>query len=580
MQRAHYFDTIAGFLRGDPRAILGELAERSHFAVEPTQSRAWQEQIGVMKNVLAPYRGRGSVYFEYDIPRLGRRIDVVSLIDHVIFVIEFKVGATDYAAHAVDQVCDYALDLKNFHETSHAPIVAPILLATEAKPTACVVAKTHHDDNLLAPIKTNRAAFADVIAQVLAFESADAIVAANWERGGYHPTPTIIEAAVALYGEHSVEEISRNDAGAINLRDTSATIASIISDAKKDSRKVICFVTGVPGAGKTLVGLDIATRHNDTKSELYSVFLSGNGPLVKVLREALALDKIRRNDAAKKPRLTKGKARSAVKAFIQNVHNFRDDCLVDMDKPPHEHVALFDESQRAWNHEQTASFMHRKKGILNFDKSEPEFLISCMDRHDDWAVIICLVGGGQEIHTGEIGISGWIDALVEKFPHWDAYISSHLGDDEYTAKRALSVLRNNGKTHIKKELHLATSMRSFRAERVSTLVKQILELEVDDARQTLGDIKKYPIMLTRDLPTAKAWLRKNARGSERYGMMVSSRAERLRPHAIDVRPKVDPVHWFLHSKDDVRSSYYLEDVATEFHIQGLEVDWACVTWGR
>ena len=578
MPRAQYSDSIADFINRSEHAILGKLTADFPFPVTQAQSNAWREQTRVMKSVLGTYCDHGKIYFEYDIPRLGRRIDVVAVIDHVIFVIEFKVGATGHEAHAIDQVCDYALDLKNFHETSHAPVVAPVLVASKAESGACVVTQTPQDDNLLLPIKTNADTLAQVIAQVLAFADGEAIVAERWESGGYRPTPTIVEAAIALYGGHSVREISRNDAGAVNLRDTSETVAEIIQDAKKHSRKAICFVTGVPGAGKTLVGLDIATRHNDNKSDLYSVFLSGNAPLVSVLREALARDKIRRNEAEGKPRINKGQARSAVKAFIQNVHNFRDDCLNDPDNPPHEHVALFDESQRAWNRRQTAAFMLRKKGIADFNMSEPEFLISCLDRHTDWAVIVCLVGGGQEIKTGEAGIGGWIDALVEKHAHWDAYISSHLSDDEYAAGRAVSTLRKRGQTVIKNQLHLATSMRSFRAERVSVLVKQLLDLDADSARQTLCDMEKYPIVLTRDLRTAKAWLREKARGSERYGLVVSSQAERLRPHAIDVRPRIDPIHWFLGGKDDVRSSYYLEDVATEFEVQGLEVDWACVTW--
>ena len=536
-----------------------------------------------MKNALRSYARQGSIYFEYSIPRLGRRIDVVAVINHVIFVIEFKVGAKTYDAHARDQVCDYALDLKNFHETSHTPVVAPVLVATNATNGVCMIAQSGGDDNLLMPICTNADGIGEVVSQVLSFTEGAVIAPEQWERGRYRPTPTIIEAAVALYGGHSVTEISRNDAGAVNLRDTSETVANIIRNAKKHSQKAICFVTGVPGAGKTLVGLDIAARHNDSESDLYSVFLSGNAPLVNVLREALVRDKIRRhkeiksNGTTKNPRLTKTKARSEVKLFIQNVHHFRDACLID-DDPPHEHVALFDEAQRAWNREQTTAFMHRKKGIADFDESESEFLVSCLDRHDDWAVIVCLVGGGQEIKRGEAGIGGWIEAIVEKFPHWDAYISSHLSDEEYAAGRALSDSRLHQKTEFKDELHLSTSMRSFRAERVSMLVKQLLDLEIDGARETLQYIGKYPIALTRNVQTAKAWLRDNARGSERYGMVVSSQAERLRPHAIDVRPRIDPVHWFLDNKEDVRSSYYLEDVVTEFEIQGLEVDWACVTW--
>jgi len=574
MQRAQYSDSIARFMGRSESEILGELSKHFPHALLQTQNEAWRWQIKTLKETLGAYRGRGKLYFEYGIPRLGRRIDAVVLIDNVIFVLEFKIGASEYESGARDQVSDYALDLKNFHETSHVPLVAPVLIASDAPNTTCEI--TSYADNSIKPVNANADTLGEVIARTLEFAGGEHIVADQWDRGGYQPTPTIIEAAIALYSGHSVQEISRNDAGAVNLRDTSKTVAEIIQSAKDNSRKSICFVTGVPGAGKTLVGLDIATQHNDNKSDLYSVFLSGNGPLVAVLREALARDRIRRKETEGE-KLKKGEARRAVKAFIQNVHHFRDEYL-KYPGPPPEHVAIFDESQRAWDHRQTANFMRRKKGLADFDMSEPEFLISCLDRHPDWAAIVCLVGGGQEIKTGEAGIGGWVNALAEKYPHWNAYISKHLGDDEYAAGQALSVLEERGKAAAKNELHLSTSMRSFRAERVSMLVKQLLDLDVVGARATLGDLDKYPIILTRDLRKAKTWLRKNARGSERYGMVVSSQAERLRPHAIDVRPRVDPVHWFLDEKTDVRSSYYLEDVVTEFEIQGLEVDWACVTW--
>jgi len=252
--------------------------------------------------------------------------------------------------------------------------------------------------------------------------------------------------------------------------------------------------------------------------------------------------------------------------------------LID-DKAPIEHVALFDEAQRAWTLEQTASFMARKKATANFNQSEPEFLISCLDRHPDWAVVVCLVGGGQEINTGEAGISEWINSLNRSFPAWHIYISSRLTDSEYAAGRVLEQLQSRPNVKTRDELHLGVSMRSFRAENVSLLVKQLLDLEKEEACRTLAQVSvKYPIVLTRDLPKAKQWLREQARGTERYGIVASSQAERLKPHAIDVKSPMDPIHWFLDGSEDVRSSFYLEAVATEFHVQGLELDWACVTW--
>jgi hypothetical protein len=578
MKRYYYGDPIAEFLRKESDLILGALVASNEFPLEMTQRDAWLGQIELLKSALAPFGTSGHVYFEYSIPRLGRRIDVVAIIQGVIFVLEFKVNESEFSLSALDQVCDYALDLKNFHETSHDLPIAPVLIATEATASSLPIEVIAYHDKVLIPIKTNRTDLSKVLDTVIKHIPGNRILASQWESGRYCPTPTIIEAATSLYRGHSVEEISRSDAGAINLTQTSNAISTIISSAKAHSTKAVCFVTGVPGAGKTLVGLDIATKHFDKSNELYSVFLSGNGPLVAILREALARDKVRRERELGR-KVKKGESLSEVKLFIQNVHHFRDECLIDSKNPPIEHVALFDEAQRAWNKEQTSAFMLRKKKVPNFDKSEPEFLISCLDRHRDWAVVVCLVGGGQEINTGEAGISEWIDSMLGCFPDWHIYISSRLTDSEYAAGHALDRLASRPNVEIRDELHLAVSMRSFRAENVSLLVKQLLDLEPDHARETLQEIgDRYPIVVTRDVQAAKTWLKSKARGSERYGIVVSSEAQRLKPYAIDVRTPMDPIHWFLDGKNDVRSSYYLEDVATEFHVQGLELDWACVTW--
>ena len=574
--REYYSDSIDNFLKSSTETILGILVSNNDYSLIHTQRGAWVSEIEILRNVLPPYHG--SIYFEYSIPRMGRRIDVVLLIGAVIFVLEFKIGESEFNASAIDQVWDYSLDLKNFHESSHEQHIAPILIATEAKHTDPIIAVTPQNDKLLFPIKSNVASLGSVIQNVLNVADGENIDRTKWESGRYCPTPTIIEAAMALYNNHSVAEISRNDASAINLSKTSGAIADIIRTSRERSHKSICFVTGVPGSGKTLVGLNIATKHIDKSDDLYSVFLSGNGPLVAILREALARDKVRRVKEAGE-RVKKGEVMSEVKMFVQNIHHFRDDCLLDQRRPPIEHVAIFDEAQRAWTLEQTSSFMRRKKNNPNFEQSEPEFLISCLDRHADWAVIVCLIGGGQEINTGEAGIVEWIDSLNRAFPDWHIYISSRLTDSEYSAEYVLDGLKTRQNVSYQEALHLAVSMRSFRAENVSLLVKQLLDLEVHAARQTQEKLKnKYPIVITRDLKSAKQWLKNKARGSERYGLVASSQAERLKPLAIDVKSSMDPIHWFLDGKDDVRSSYYLEDAATEFHIQGLELDWVCVTW--
>jgi Schlafen group 3, DNA/RNA helicase domain len=329
----------------------------------------------------------------------------------------------------------------------------------------------------------------------------------------------------------------------------------------------------VPGAGKTLVGLNVATRRR-TFGEARAVYLSGNGPLVAVLQEALTRDELARVGNTER----KGAVRQRVKPFIQNVHHFRDEG-VRTTNAPYDHVVIFDEAQRAWTQAKTSDFMRRRKKLANFDRSEPEFLISYLDRHEAWAVVVCLVGGGQEIHTGEAGIGEWLDALHVRFRNWRVHVSPNLTDSEYAAQPALDRLGSVASIAWDERLHLATSMRSFRSEKVSAFVKAVLDSDKAAARVLLREVApRYPIAVTRDLGRARAWIRAHARGSERYGLVASSHAQRLKPHAIDVRVNVDPVQWFLNDRHDTRSSYYLEDAATEFQVQGLELDWVCVTW--
>lgn len=571
--------SIAKFLEDGPQNIIGALTNRSSFAVDTTQRLAWQRQIEILKTVLATDYGlaNGALFFEFDIPRLGSRIDTVLLLEQIVFVLEFKVGSSIFSSDAVDQVWDYSLDLKNFHEPSHVAPVIPVLIATDAGDIPSAIEATAHDDRLTVPLCCGERGLTQALMVGLNYFSGDTIDNRQWRHGRYHPTPTIVEAARALYAGHNVKDISRSDAGAKNLDETANRLSILIEQTRQRGEKAIFFVTGVPGAGKTLVGLDIANRHTQQKDDLYSVYLSGNGPLVSVLHEALARDQVNRAKQ-RGDKLRIGEARSSVKQFIQNVHHFRDDCLAT-EAPPIEHVALFDEAQRAWNRHQTTNFMRQKKGISGFDQSEPEFLISCLDRHDDWAAVICLVGGGQEINTGEAGIHEWLQILRERFPFWLVYVSPRLKKIEYYANVELEKMEADARVYQEDALHLASSIRSFRSEHVSDLVNQMLNLELEQARATLLHVlPAFPIRVTRSLDKAKDWLRKQSRGSERYGIVVSSQAQRLKPYAIDVRVKVDPVRWFLEGKGDVRSSYYLEDVATEFQVQGLELDWTCVVW--
>jgi hypothetical protein len=574
-RRFGFGQPLAAFLRTPTDAIIGALTQHSAFDVDRTQVAAWTGSIDTLRTALGSWAAEGHLFLEFDVPRLGRRIDAVLVLRHVVFVIEFKVGAKAFLAQDLDQAVDYALDLKHFHETSHAAPIAPLLVATAAHAVTIEATMDSAVANLLHPLRCTPATLGGGIALALELAEGPRIDAMAWVRGRYRPTPTIVEAAMALYARHSVADISRSDAD--NLGRTSGFINGLIARAREQGRKAICFVTGVPGAGKTLVGLDVATHSTDAEAELHAVYLSGNGPLVQVLQEALARDRVRR-EAEQGRKLGIGEARRQVKSFIQSVHHFRDEGLADP-SPPHDHVAIFDEAQRAWNREQTASFMQRKRGQAGFDRSEPEFLISCLDRHRTWAVVICLVGNGQEINTGEAGIAEWLGSVARSFPSWEVHVSPLLGPGDAAVAELKAATHARGKLHENPALHLATSVRSFRSERYSEFVNRLLDLDVDGARELLPEATaRFPLRITRDLAAAKKWLRARARGSERYGIVVSSEAQRLRPHAIDVRVKVDPVHWFLAGKEDTRSSYYLEDVATEFQVQGLELDWTCVVW--
>ena len=567
---AYYRASVREFLAAHPDQVIGRLAAANPFALDPEQRDAWQEEIRTLTAALQDLTG--TLYLEFDLPRLGSRIDAVLISGPAIFPIEFKCGERQYHLADKNQAWDYALDLKNFHSASHDRPIFPILVATEA-PTSDSDWKPPHPDDVREPRKCNAADLERVIRDGLALAQGPPLDGEAWGSAPYHPTPTIIEAARALYSRHSVEAISRSEAEGKNLAITSVAVEEIIEQACARREKAIIFVTGVPGAGKTLVGLNIATRHS-TQGADRAVFLSGNGPLVEVLREALTRDELSRSPQGTRKGTIKGK----VKAFIQNVHHFRDDGIRS-DAAPYDHVVIFDEAQRAWDRQKTADFMKRRKKIPDFAFSEPGFLISYLHRHSDWAVVICLVGGGQEIHTGEAGIAEWLAAVRESFPDWHVYVSPDLTDAEYAAGHALDGFTSGHHVTRDARLHLATSMRSFRSEKVSAFVKAVLDCEVDGARELLKDVQqKYPIAITRDLTRAKHWIREHARGNERYGLVASSQAQRLKPHAIDVRINVDPIHYFLNDRHDTRSSWYLEDAATEFQIQGLELDWICMTW--
>ena len=573
MNRAYYKNSISNFIEEDKNSILGQLSlNHSNRQLEDLQKNAWVKQIEILKDQLKYFEGQ--IYFEFAIPRMGKRVDNIIIINDSIFVVEFKVGDGGFESYAQAQVLDYTLDLKNFHEGSHNAKLIPVLVATNAESLEIEIGQIIEHRNV---VKTNKENLKHSL-EIFLKETINSIDYNSWENSIYKPTPTIVEAAQALYKGHNVEEISRSDSGAINLSKTANCLNRIIEDSKINNKKTICFVTGVPGAGKTLAGLNIANERMKADEDEHAVFLSGNGPLVDVLREALARDLVK-TSKENGDSITKENAKRETNAFIQNIHHFRDEYLKH-DIAPTEKVVVFDEAQRAWNEKQVSSFMKRKKGIENFTMSEPEFLIDVMNRHKNWCTIICLIGGGQEINTGEAGLEEWVNSFENNYSDWNIHYSNLITDSTNYIKTEEQKNWLETNANSEKELHLSVSVRSFRSEKLSEFVHELLDLNTNKARDLYNQIRNdFPIYITRDLSKAKSWLREKAKGSERTGLIASSGARRLRPLGINVKNEISAPNWFLNMKTDIRSSYFLEETATEFDIQGLEIDWSCLAWG-
>lgn len=613
--RCLYNSDFKSFIEADPYSVLGHIHDAFHGQTLTTTDEAWLGEIHLLQDVLLPWKEEeADIIFEYDIPRLSKRIDVVLLLRGIIFCLEFKVGQKDALQSDVEQVMDYALDLKNFHRFSHDRIIVPVLIPTKHETSSRLFTASVYDDSIYNPLITGEAGLHEIIFEVLSHENANQPGSIkDWIISPYTPTPTIIEAARSLYVNHSVEEITRHEADKVTTDATIAYILAVINRSKKKGEKSICFVTGVPGAGKTLVGLDVAVKQSYQDDGTFNeddgaVYLSGNGPLVAVLTEALARDNYRKskeNGESKKL----SDSRREVSKFIQIIHRYRDDMLAKIKNPvvdgkleidpkkavklqqsgygEVEHVAIFDEAQRAWTHKRIADYLKRggtygnKLKVPNFPMSEAAFLIWSLDQREDWATIVCLIGGGQEINTGEAGISEWIAALNDRFPYWKVYISDQLTEPEYAEGRVNELLEHNPNVVFSDKLHLGVSLRSFRAERLSAFIHSLLSFN-PDAPGLYQNVTShgYPVVLTRDMNKARAWLRQQARGTQQTGILISKVSARFKPLAVHVLPQSDDnaVHWFLEDKTDVRSSNYLEEAATEIQVQGLEVDFACVLW--
>lgn len=579
--KSYYYNSIRSFLGEDPNAVIGVLVKKS-FNCTDEQRDAWINQINQLQYKLKELDCSGDIIFEYDIVRLGKRIDVVLLIKHMVFSLEYKNGEKIYKARDAEQAEDYALNLKNFHKESEDLYVCPILVATNAEKYKENVLSTYDDKQVFLQ-RVNNDTLIETIKSVYQKYGDDGIIDFDkWYNSQYCPTPTIIEAATEAYLNHTVENIARSEAGKENIDNCELEIQNIIEYAKTNKAKCICFVTGVPGAGKTLVGLDIAAKNLEKETGgIKSVYISGNGPLIKVLRKSLSINALNRYSGNSHKDLSKQEIKKkisiSVQAFIQEAYAFRKDMLLHSDKEPIENILIFDEAQRCWGKEKLCEWV-KKKMNKDLDVSEPEYFIDCMNRKKDWAVLICLVGLGQDIYDGEVGINEWFKSVIEKYPNWHLYYSEDIFkqiEDKNIDRNAIKYFDNS---HQVKALHLPTSIRSFRSEIVSKFVDNLLDCNIEETRNIYKSLGKYEIYVTRDINKAREWCRQKVRGSERCGIVACSSAQRLKPEGIFVPTEIDVENWFLAPKEDLRSSNAMEIVASEFKVQGLEIDYSIVCW--
>ena len=566
--KAYYCNSIPGFIKDSSVSIVGQLVRHS-FEINKEQSDAWDKQIHDLQTRLEACGMEGDIIFEYDIVRLGKRIDVILLIRHMVFSLEFKNGKNVFTAQDAQQAEDYAIDIKNFHKESEDLYVCPILIATDAPRYSKPQSVDCYPDKQIHLQRENIDTLVDKLREIVeCYGSDEPLDFERWFNSPYHPTPTIIAAAVEAYTTHDISEIANSEAGQDDIDNCEKKLGEIIDYAKRNKKKCVCFVTGVPGAGKTLVGLDVVAKNLKAGKENLSVYLSGNGPLVEVLRAALT------KSAREKHQLNR-ETQAAINALIQSSYAFKKDNARN-EHPTPENILIFDEAQRVWN----ADKMTRKhENDPDMSVSEPHLLYRIMDRHKDWAVMICLVGLGQDIYDGEVGINEWFRCGIEDYRDWELFYSPAIFNQTEDKNIDKDLIKGCDRCHEALELHLKTSVRSFRADKQCQFIEAILDNNPEKARAVYAQIKeKYPVYITRDYSVARAWVKSQVRGSQRCGVLASSSAQRLKPEGIYVPTDIDVKNWFLAPSDDLRSSNMLEVVASEFKVQGLEIDWAIVCW--
>jgi hypothetical protein len=548
----------------DVAARLAHAQASRHATLELTQRHAWEAAAMLLHDALRDADPSWRVLFEYDLLRLEKRADVVILTDRAILVLEFKHGAGRYAGQDLRQAEDYALDLHDFHAGSRAHPVVPVLVATDAAPARFAAPLFWHG---VAPVLcSNGAQLGAVIGAVQAGIAAPRarLDAARWEAAAYRPVPTVLEAATLLYRRNSVAEIAAARADAPNLTRTAEAITRAIVQAEAERAHVVVFVTGIPGAGKTLCGLNVvfgALRSHG------AAFLSGNVPLVTVLREALA------RDAAPDRGRALVAARRRAQTALQNVHRFLEHHVIHADHVPQERVIVFDEAQRAWDAAQATRDTQRRVSRLTM--SEPAHALEIMGRHDEWSVIIALIGGGQEINTGEAGLAEW-GRVIEADPRWRAVAAPRVIAAEDPAQR----LANGRRPWLTfdPDLDLTVPMRSVRDAAGSPWVDAVLRGDAPEAAAIVAEAGGVPFFLTRDIAAMRDGLRCFGRGLRRTGLVAAAGARRLRAEGLGVQvPEV--ANWFLNRWPDIRSSEALETFATEYDCQGLELDLVGLAWG-
>lgn len=583
---AGYFSTVKEFLDCNPDTVVGVLSQQiASSGISQQHSKqinVWNRQVEVLKNAFNEMAESGihvidwTLVFEYPIPRRQKRPDVLVLTENMVFVIEFKFGATDYDAASRWQTEDYALNLRDFHAESSGRVIVPVLCATDAR---TIDEHSYHlNESLVAPLlRTNTATLGRTLRvsyrTLKGSCNTEKLDVSVWLSSAYRPTLTIIEAAETLYENHSVRDISHNYAE--NLSATTDMVAQAILSAKTEKKRTLILITGVPGAGKTLTGLNVVHDPSiRSKQGPSGIFLSGNGSLIKVVREALVLNQ-------QKAGRRRNEAEHEVSTFIQNVHQFLRYHRENPEAIPHEHVVVFDEAQRAWDRHQ----MNRKQGV---DYSEPFELLSIMERTADWSVVIGLVGGGQEIFLGEAGLEEWGRAIQETALDWNVIASPEVikGGSSLAGHR---LFENDVPSDINFTsdtlAHLSVSVRSHRARKITDWVNQLLEPNSNTACMNVPNIKEFPLVVTRSLSDAREWLRLRSAGdiNKRCGLVCSSEDQRFRAYGLEnstgFRRGYAFKKWFLSPPDDVRSSFSLEVPATEFECQGLELDYVGVCWG-